>query len=105
MPVKAALACTSPTCSAVQPCPEHPRSWSQGMPGRIMPPAWSSTRAYVLARDGHACRLSYTGCEGTATQVHHTKPGTEDPDTLVSACPPCHLIETQRQATAARGAA
>jgi 5-methylcytosine-specific restriction endonuclease McrA len=64
-----------------------------------MPPGWARTRRRILARDGHRCRA----CGGLATEVHHTIPGTEADDTLVSLCHPCHRVITAAQALAARG--
>jgi len=70
-----------------------------------MPPGWDATRARVLARDHHACRLRYPCCTGTATEVHHTRRGVEDEATLLSACASCHAVVTSWQALAARGLA
>ena len=37
--------------------------------------AWRRTRAAVLQRDGHRCRLRFDGvCTTRATHVHHTQP-------------------------------
>ena len=103
MPSRPPRACPRPGCRHAQPCPDHaPARWSAGQPGRPMPPGWAATRLAVLDRDGHACRLRLPGCQGTATEAHHTRPGVEDPATIVAACPPCHRVVTQQQARAGR---
>jgi len=65
-----------------------------------MPDGWPATRERILARDAHRCR----SCGGSATEVHHTRPGAESDDLLVSLCSPCHLAATLAQAAAARWA-
>lgn len=55
--------------------------------------AWRKTRARILLRDGHACRLQIPDvCTVTADQVHHVlgKGVSEADDDLVSACQPCN---------------
>jgi 5-methylcytosine-specific restriction endonuclease McrA len=63
-----------------------------------MAPGWGATRARVLARDGHHCRQ----CGAEATEVHHTVPGAESEDLMLSLCAACHLPVTLAQAQAAR---
>jgi 5-methylcytosine-specific restriction endonuclease McrA len=63
-----------------------------------MPPRWESTRARILARDGHACRA----CGQPATEVHHSITGVETDDGLVSLCHRCHATATAVNARAAR---
>jgi 5-methylcytosine-specific restriction endonuclease McrA len=63
-----------------------------------MPPGWGATRARVLARDGHRCRR----CGQRATEVHHTVPGVEADELLVSLCTPCHAVISAEQAAEAR---
>lgn len=56
--------------------------------------AWRRTRALVLARDNHRCRLRLDGCTTIARHVHHTKPrelAGDDPAHLVAACEHCNL--------------
>ena len=56
--------------------------------------AWRRTRAYVLDRDGHRCRLRLQPCTTVATQVHHTRPREvvgDDPAYLLAACRACNL--------------
>ncbi len=66
-----------------------------------MPPGWKATRARILARDGHRCR----NCGATeALEVHHTIPGAEADETLVTLCRPCHRAITAAQALAGRHA-
>lgn len=65
------------------------RSWSKGSTRR-----WRKTRAYVLARDGHVCKLALDGCTFKATHVHHTggRAATgDDPALLVASCQHCNL--------------
>lgn len=56
----------------------------------------AATRARILARDGHACRLRLGGCTGIATTVDHVVPvaagGPDRPDDdgLVAACRHCN---------------
>jgi hypothetical protein len=56
--------------------------------------AWRRVRAFVLARDGHRCRIRLEGvCVGVATHAHHTrgKAYGDDPRFIVAACAPCNL--------------
>jgi 5-methylcytosine-specific restriction endonuclease McrA len=66
-----------------------------------MPPGWPATRARVLHRDNYRCRR----CGNLANEVHHTEPGNEDEDMMLSMCSPCHLAVTLAQAAAARALA
>jgi len=67
--------------------------------------AW---RVEVLDRDGWSCQLQHRHCEGRANEAHHlvrpaVRPDLEyDPGNGVAACPSCHKVETQKQATEAR---
>ena len=101
MPMRAPLACPAPGCGSAQPCAKHPRGPWAGA-GRAMPAGWPATRRRVLARDRWCCRLGFAGCEGHATDAHHTVRGCEDEATIVAACGACHRIVTQQQASAAR---
>lgn len=67
--------------------------------------AWRRARAYVLARDLHACQLRYPEhCTHRATQVDHvlkveTHPHLEyDVTNLRAVCTPCHTHRTGLQA-------
>ena len=52
-------------------------------------PPSQKKRRWVLARDGHRCRIrSGPWCEGQATTVHHGD--SDDVREWVSACLPCH---------------
>jgi len=55
--------------------------------------AWRTTRALVLQRDHHLCRLRLDGCTTLATCVHHTrgKAAGDDPAHLMAACASCNL--------------
>jgi len=57
--------------------------------------AWRKTRALVLDRDGHRCRLQIPGtCTTIATHVHHTKARElvgDDPAYLLAACAACNM--------------
>lgn len=78
--------------------------------GTGTPHAWRRVRSEVLNRDGYHCRIRHPGCLGDATEVHHlgmvrdnrSTAAALDPDRCVSACTPCHRIETQRQSAQAR---
>ena len=65
-----------------------------------MPPGWDATRRRILTRDGHRCVL----CGADACEVHHTIPGVEADELLVSLCSGCHAAITQAQAIAGRAA-
>lgn len=82
--------------------------WGQGTPH-----AWRKVRKVVLERDGHRCRLRYSGCLSEASEVHHVVSIAQrglprrvalDPDECVAACARCHRLETQEQARLARRA-
>lgn len=65
------------------------RAWKRGSTR-----AWRRTRAAVLARDGHTCRLQLAGCTGRAVHVHHVHGRAvtgDDPAYLVAACASCNL--------------
>lgn len=66
------------------------RAWASGSTR-----AWRRTRANVLARDGHRCRLKVYGvCTTVATHVHHTiarEIAGDDPRHLIAACRACNL--------------
>jgi 5-methylcytosine-specific restriction endonuclease McrA len=98
MPTRPPTACTDPGCPNTRPCPDHPaRTWA----GKPMPRGWKATRARILARDSHRCR----NCGTTeALEVHHTIPGAEADETLVTLCRPCHRAITAAQALAGRHA-
>ncbi len=62
-------------------------------------PEWSRTRAAVLQRDGHACRVCGTrAASGTRLHVHHRVPfrafasarEANRPENLTTLCPACH---------------
>ena len=57
--------------------------------------AWRKTRAAVLARDGHTCKVQLDGiCTTHAAHVHHTKGRAitgDDPRYLVASCAACNL--------------
>jgi hypothetical protein len=80
---------------------------SDGSRNNAQHKAW---RRDVLDRDAWSCRLRHSGCLGTANEAHHLvrpaiRPDLEyDVDNGVAACAPCHKVETQKQATAARRA-
>ena len=98
MPTRPPSACADPRCPNTRPCPDHPaRTWAD----RKMPPGWARTRAAILRRDP-TCRLCRLA---PSAEVHHTVQGSEDPATIWGVCSACHLVETQRQAAAARAAA
>lgn len=64
------------------------RNWAAGSTT-----AWRRTRAAILARDGHRCRLRLEGCTARATTAHHTLDRGavgDDPRHLVAACDPCN---------------
>lgn len=64
------------------------RNWAGGSTT-----AWRRTRAAVLARDSHRCRLQLAGCTTRATTAHHTLPRSavgDDPRHLVAACASCN---------------
>lgn len=63
-----------------------------------MPPGWAATRARILARDGHRCRW----CGAPAAEVHHSQPGVEADELLLSLCASCHAAVTRQQAAEAR---
>jgi 5-methylcytosine-specific restriction endonuclease McrA len=98
VPTRPRVACADPGCPNTRPCPDHPaRTWA----GKPMPPGWKATRRRILARDGHRCRA----CGATeALEVHHTIPGAEADETLVTLCRPCHRAITAAQALAGRQA-
>ena len=59
--------------------------------------AWQRLRRKVLDRDGWRCRkCSRPG----ALEVHHTQPGNDDPDTLLTVCRGCHIEIHRRKLTA-----
>lgn len=66
------------------------RSWGSGSTR-----AWRRTRALVLNRDRHQCRLQLDGCTRAAEHVDHVIPrskgGTDHPSNLRAACAPCNL--------------
>lgn len=70
------------------------KSWSGGSTW-----AWRKTRATVLNRDGHRCRLAHPGCTVTAIEVHHLdgKSVGDDPSRCIAVCRHCHKIETSKQ--------
>ena len=76
-------------------------TWGNSQRRTQLPLGWARLRADVLTRDQHTCRLRHRGCTITATEVHHLDPDDHDPSRLVSACAPCHAIETRRQSASA----
>jgi 5-methylcytosine-specific restriction endonuclease McrA len=73
-----------------------------GWDGRGSTRAWRKTRAMILDRDGHTCRVHAEGwcsgapahqCERVATHVHHLdgRERGDDPRRLRASCPPCNL--------------
>lgn len=65
------------------------KRWEQGSTR-----AWRRTRAAVLDRDGHRCRLKLDVCTTVATHVHHTvarEVAGDDPAHLVASCAACNL--------------
>jgi 5-methylcytosine-specific restriction endonuclease McrA len=62
---------------------------------------WKITRAKQLFRQT-LCELQHPGCLGIANEVHHRVPIREGGEVyalanLVSACKPCHSVETRRE--------
>lgn len=55
---------------------------------------------------GGTCEILYPGCMGVATEVDHIVPvaegGTDELGNLQAACPGCHRIKTQAEATRGR---
>ena len=100
MPTRPPTCCPAARCTNPRPCPDHPTRWAEGLRGRRMPPGWPATRARILDRDGHACR----DCGQPAAEVHHTRPGVELDELLLSLCSACHLARTLDQAATARAA-
>lgn len=104
--MRAAKACSHPTCPNLQPCPEHERKPWEGSTRRFsLPPDWQSRRVQVLRRDP-TCTLAIT-CGGIAlsTEVHHL--GDRDDHRLhmlAGVCSDCHARESSKQGNAARGA-
>jgi len=100
MPTRPRPACTRPRCTHTRPCPDHPASWTEGQPGRTMPPGWPATRARILARD------PWCWCGAPATEVHHLAPpgdpARDQDEYLRGLCHGCHLSITERQAAQAR---
>lgn len=74
------------------------RAWSGGSTTR-----WRRTRAYVLARDHHTCRIGADGCTVRATHVDHIIPrengGTDEESNLRAACEHCNLGRQRTRAT------
>lgn len=65
--------------------------------------AWRTVRAYVLARDGHLCRIGTEGvCTAIATCADHIIPkdmgGGDEETNLRAACEPCNLDRARKQA-------
>lgn len=76
--------------------------WGQGTSWR-----WRKVRKQVLDRDAHTCQLRHPGCETDAAEVHHLggvkrRDDYDNPDLCIAVCPPCHRIETVKQAAHGR---
>ncbi len=51
-----------------------------------------------MTRDKGACRLRYSGCLGTATEVDHILQGDDHSLTnLQAVCTACHKVKTNKQ--------
>jgi len=68
---------------------------TRSMPGnnRWTTPEWRKLRRYVLARDGHLCRIKGPHCTYRADQAHHVL-GADvsmlDPQFVIAACGRCN---------------
>jgi 5-methylcytosine-specific restriction protein A len=105
--VRAAKACTDPSCPNTQPCPTHQRQPWQGHNGRHGRMRSGSreqkiNRA-VMLRDEGLCE-----CGALASQVDHVIPlsegGSDGMENRRAICDPCHAEKTARESARGRGA-
>jgi 5-methylcytosine-specific restriction protein A len=109
--MKAARICNRPGCPNLATqrgrCEQHAiQSWQDSTRAKDLPKGWDTLRLRVLERDHYRCRIQDPRCcLGTADEVDHID-GRHDHRmiNLQSVCHPCHLVKTQREASAARTA-
>ena len=99
---RAAKACSQPRCPNLAPCPDHPKiPWAgSNRTKQLSSRPWERKRQAILARDP-ICTVCHNAL---STEAHHLgNPNDHRLEQLAGICSPCHKLETQKQAAAARG--
>jgi 5-methylcytosine-specific restriction endonuclease McrA len=81
----------------------RPHGWDSSTRKARLPKNWPQVRHFILARDGHLCRLHFLGCTVEATEVDHIQSGdNHHPMNLHAVCHPCHQLKTLTERELAR---